>query len=298
MGGVNEWRSQPPRRTIECDSGNSHRFPVGSHGLLKTKNFPPMFLAEPPTTQFDLHFQLAGIPVRIHPLFWLACVVTGSSGDGPMLLVWTVVVFVSVLIHEMGHAIMMRRCGMTPRVVLYMMGGLAIPDSGPFGMGRAGRRTPQNWILISGAGPVAGFAFAGLVILLIIATGGHFSFERGFPHFWSFDLREPVSHDNWLLYMALDSLLWVNIFWGLINLIPVYPLDGGQIAREFMVLRDPWHGIVRSMWLSVIVGGIAVAMGLSMQSMFVVIMFLSLAVSNYRALQQIQGGGFGGGNPW
>lgn len=257
-----------------------------------------MFLAEPPATQFDLHFRLANVPIRIHPMFWLACVVTGASGDGATLLVWTAVVFVSVLIHEMGHAIMMRRCGMAPRVVLYMMGGLAIPDTGPFGMGGTGRRTPQNWILISGAGPLAGFILAGFVVLFIAASGGWFTFERGFPHFWYFELNEPMDANNQLLYIALDSLLWVNIFWGLINLLPVYPLDGGQIAREFMVLRDPWRGMINSMWLSVIAGGIVVVMGLSMQSMFVVLMFLSLTISNYMALQQGTGGGFGRGNPW
>ena len=52
-------------------------------------------------------------------------------------------------------------------------------------------------------------------------------------------------------------MLYVNIFWGLVNLLPVYPLDGGQIARELLELASPADGVRQSLWLSVIaaVGG-------------------------------------------
>ncbi len=73
-----------------------------------------MFSFEPPRTAYDLHFQIAGIPVRVHPLFWLATLILGSnswSGDGNVdpdagmkLLIWVGVMFVSILVHELGHS--------------------------------------------------------------------------------------------------------------------------------------------------------------------------------------------------
>src|SRR2546422_735068 len=94
-----------------------------------------MLRFEPPAhTRYDLHFSLAGIPVCVHPLFWLMTALFGASaGDLIQLLVWIAVVFVSILIHEMGHALMMRWYGQPSRVVLYLAGGLTIPE--PVGWG-------------------------------------------------------------------------------------------------------------------------------------------------------------------
>ena len=63
--------------------------------------------AEPAPTQFDLRFNLGTVAVRIHPFFWLGCLFLGwarfqSLGFGGLLL-WTLCVFVSLMIHEMGH---------------------------------------------------------------------------------------------------------------------------------------------------------------------------------------------------
>ena len=64
-----------------------------------------MFLFQPPPpTQYDLRFAIAGIPVRVHPLFWLITILFGFSADLIQLLIWVFVVFVSILVHELGHA--------------------------------------------------------------------------------------------------------------------------------------------------------------------------------------------------
>ena len=72
-----------------------------------------MLLGEPPRTGGDLNFQLFGIPVRVHPLFWLIAVLLGISGDPQPaeILLWVVAVFVSILVHELGHALTMRAFG-------------------------------------------------------------------------------------------------------------------------------------------------------------------------------------------
>ena len=99
-----------------------------------------MFSLEPPRTAYDLHFRIAGIPIRVHPLFWLAALILGTSGNwdaegnvdpdaGMQLLMWTGVLFVSILVHELGHSFVIRYFGQLPRIVLYMLGGLAITDA-------------------------------------------------------------------------------------------------------------------------------------------------------------------------
>jgi membrane-associated protease RseP (regulator of RpoE activity) len=259
-----------------------------------------------------LNFHLGSIPVRVHPLFWLAALILGARGfdnnpdAGPMLLIWVGVIFVSIMVHELGHAITMRYFGQGARIVMYMLGGLAIPDSSGWGWtgGRPAKQTPQRQILISFAGPAAGFLLAGLVLLSLFALGGACTLDLanypgmpGYPLLGVWIVFPPELTK--LSRVLLIDLLWVNIFWGLLNLCPVYPLDGGQIARELFTLRDPWHGITRSLWLSVFTGvGLAILGLVVWQSLLMILLFGSLAVSSYMALQQFGGGGGFGGRPW
>lgn len=263
-----------------------------------------MFLLEPPRTEYDLHFQVFGVPVRVHPLFWLGTLILGWRGETAEIAIWVGVVFVSILVHELGHAFTMRHYGEAPRVVLYLMGGLAIADRSAWdtgyrkGMGRSAREQ----ILISAAGPGAGFLFAGFIFVCVQALFGEIRFVQDFPLFWRF-IPKPEYDQNAYLSTLVYDLLWCNIFWGLVNLLPVIPLDGGQIARELLQASYP-DGAMRSLWLSVFVGGaVAIAGGMYMQSTFMMMFFGSLAASCYFAIQQMQGrgGGFGGGyggNPW
>lgn len=260
-----------------------------------------MLLAEPPSTQYDLHFEILGIPIRVHPFFWLAGLILGARGDGGMaLLIWMMVFFVSILVHELGHSLMMRRFGISSHIVLYMMGGLAVPDS--MGSGRRADR-PGDSIMISFAGPAAGFMLAALVVVFIIGTGGLFQLTSHFP-FFAFDLNTPPDMNQTPLFLLTANLLWINIFWGLINLVPVFPLDGGQIARTLLSVRDPWKGMTQSLWVSVYAGGAMALMGFMLQSLFMAILFGMLAVQSYFAIKQVGGGGFGGGGfgtggrPW
>ena len=58
-------------------------------------------------TPYDLRFRLLGIPVRVHPLFWVVMAVLGWQDHNlPMVAVWVACVFVSILVHEYGHGLM------------------------------------------------------------------------------------------------------------------------------------------------------------------------------------------------
>jgi stage IV sporulation protein FB len=252
-----------------------------------------MFSLEPPRTAWDLHFSVFGIPTRIHPAFWLVAFILGFNGSqggkNPLpVLIFIGVLFVSILIHELGHALLMRRYGFAPRIVLYHMGGLAIPDQG-FSMGFERRRTRRDtWssILISFAGPGAGFVFAALVILLVFVGGGKFAFDWSrFPEPW-----RVTPGANWpdAVHYLVYSLLFVNIFWGLVNLIPVFPLDGGQIARELLTHRDRQNGMIHTLQLSIGVAIVVAAfMWMVLDQPYAAVMFALLAVNSYLMLQQL-----------
>ena len=95
------------------------------------------------------------------------------------------------------------------------------------------------------------------------------------------------------------DLIFINLMWGLVNLLPVYPLDGGQVSRELLVARSPAAGIVQSLKLSI---GAAIAMAVvgliwfgARHGLFIALMFGCLAYFSYQALASYQGRGYGGG---
>src|SRR5512142_1497159 len=124
-----------------------------------------MLFQSPPPTPYDLRFNLAEIPVRVSPTFWLIAILFGISGSLLLLPIWVLVVFVSILIHELGHAFAFRRYGQRSRIVLHFAGGLTIPEPVSWGSTYANvGLTPNQQIFISIAGPGAGFLFAALII--------------------------------------------------------------------------------------------------------------------------------------
>lgn len=254
-----------------------------------------MLLQEPPTSQADLHFRLFGFPVRIHPFFWVIVVLLGISpgrggGDTPpeALLIWVAVVLVSILVHELGHALAQRHFGGHPKITLHGFGGLASCDDCD--------RSPRSQILISLAGPGAGFALAAAVAIAMRLAGLSIGpdFGRAAEHvtppyaslFGLFYWQLPA---NELASQLIGQLLFVNIVWGLVNLLPIYPLDGGQVSREVCTLNSPSRGIVLSLQISMVcAGAMAVFAAVKWESIFVAIMFGFFAYSNYRTLQAYQ----------
>lgn len=236
---------------------------------------------EPGYTRFDLSFNIAGIPVRVHPLFWLMALFFGGiSGNPLILLAWIPIVFISILVHELGHAFTMRFFGQPARVTLYLGGGLATPDSWGFGSAL----TANEQIIVLLAGPGAGFLFAGLTLGTVAALGGSIGFGLlyGFLPFPSVVLPLSIS----FLSLVIGIILWVNIFWGFINLIPTYPLDGGQVARLLLLKFDRWDGVRKSLWLSVGTGAVMAFVGIFiMGNMYTAVLFGLLAFQSYQMLQ-------------
>ena len=95
---------------------------------------------------------------------------------------------------------------------------------------------------------------------------------------------------NRLAFEFLYDILYINVMWGLLNLLPIYPLDGGQVAEQVFTLTNPQDAIRPTLILSMIVGGIITAAflmkalnatgGMSWQSFYVPVFFGYLTYTN------------------
>jgi Zn-dependent protease len=253
---------------------------------------------EPPSTQYDWNFQLFGIPVRVHPFFWLLSLMLGMRGNTSQgILIWVSVVFVSILVHELGHAVVIRYFGWSPRIVLHSFGGLAIydPNFAPSQSGQRPRRTGSTQILISLAGPAAGFAFATLIVILLHLT------QRAvdFPLFGNWiTIGSGAGLTSIPMRTVVFDLLQVNIYWGILNLMPIYPLDGGQVARELFISNSR-DGVRKSLQLSLAAAAVlAVLSFIRFGQPYMALMFGYMAYMNYQQVKGPFGSGFGGNRPW
>ncbi len=231
-------------------------------------------------TPFDLHFSLFGIPCRVHPGFWVVGAIMGwglVEAGIEFLLVWILCLFVSILVHELGHALAAYHSGYPVQIVLYHFGGLAIyqPSSGSR---FAKRYTTGRAIWISFAGPGAGFVLFGVVFgvkqLLVLSP--------------EVAVQVPLQ-----IWHAIGQLEYINLWWGLVNLLPVLPLDGGNICRELLVWKQGHRGNVTALKVGFVVGAL-VAIGflyLYDGLEYPSILFGLLAFSNYQQYNQ-------GRNPW
>jgi stage IV sporulation protein FB len=233
---------------------------------------------EPTRTQFDLSFRLFGIDIRVHPMFWLLSAILGWNTVNlgfEYLLLWVACVFVSVLVHELGHVFMGRLFGTHGHIVLYSFGGLAIGSSA----------LSNRWqrIAVYFAGPLAGFVLYGLA-------------------WWWAPYLNPRGAR--LLWAATIFLIEINLFWGLLNLLPIWPLDGGQISRDLCDWFHRINGIRVSLGISLLVAGLLAFLTLLntyfatrlaiveripylgfFQGGYLVLLFACLAFNSYQALQ-------------
>ena len=167
-------------------------------------------------TEFDLRFQLFDVPVRVHPLFWLsAAMITWRGENVALTLVGVLVIFVSVLVHELGHALMARRYGFPSQIVLVFLFGLATTT----------RMSPGRNIKVSAAGPIAGLALAALVYVALLAFSQN-------PLVFLSDYKSPRVY-------AVFMMLFFGIFGNVLNLLPCLPLDGGHITEGILDLYGP-----------------------------------------------------------
>jgi hypothetical protein len=178
-----------------------------------------------------LRFKLGPFPVTVYPWFFLSAILLGANqGFGWQMLAWILVVFVSVLVHELGHAVVGLLYGGRPEIRLEAFGGVTFPQL-------PSRPSPAKQFVLSFAGPIAG-------LLLGAAAYG---FVKWLP-------PQPGSITAWVMGQAKA----VSVIWAIFNLLPILPLDGGSMMLSLIegVRRRP--SVVLASWISV-VASIAVA---------------------------------------
>lgn len=203
-----------------------------------------------------LRFSILGFPVTVHWHFWLmAALISGvGSMQGTegltLVLVSMGIIFVSILIHELGHATVMRQFGdRGVGITLYSFGGFA----------QGTIRHPRlRQIAVSAAGPLASVTLG--VLGMVFSSA--------------------LSMDSWLVANALHLWLWVNFGWTILNLLPILPLDGGHITEAAL---GPAR--IRTTLIIGIVAAAAVALlAVTSGRFFTVFFFGMLAYNNWQRL--------------
>jgi stage IV sporulation protein FB len=185
--------------------------------------------SEPPASRLDLRFGFSGIRVRVHPMFWIIVFALGWNLPLVEQLVWVGVVFVSILVHELGHVSSALFFGRRSHVVLYSMGGLTIPEA------HASPLTGWRYGVVAFSGPMAGLLLALLAYLTIPLLGSTSSGLAGALYF---------------------HLVGINVVWSLVNLLPIWPLDGGQVMRSLLSDFGSDFGYSLASGLSLVTAGI------------------------------------------
>jgi Zn-dependent protease len=176
-------------------------------------------------------FTLAGIPIWISPWFLLLLLWFSQGGSFQQALVLSGCILVSIVAHELGHALVAKGFKLSPQIMVHGMGGHT----------HMGQRAPSAGAdaLIIAAGPFAGLVFgavcAAVLFFLLPAD------QRSLGMVWELARAGMYLHDIPVAVQALATLVFMNVVWSAINVLPVYPMDGGLLLRLGMLklLKKP-----------------------------------------------------------
>jgi Zn-dependent protease/predicted transcriptional regulator len=164
--------------------------------------------------------QIAGIGVYVHATFFLLLVWVGFSSmavrqswqDAVAAILFVLVLFAIVLMHEFGHALTARRYGIGTRdIILLPIGGIARLERMP--------ENPKQELVIALAGPAVNVVLAALLAGILLVMGG------------------VQTITNWQTPAGiLTRLMWVNVILAVFNLLPAFPMDGGRVLRGLLAL--------------------------------------------------------------
>ena len=198
----------------------------------------------------------------------LVLIFSSARGMGPSdIAAWVLILAVSILAHELGHAFALRRYGINPVIRLWMMGGMTMSG---FPL------KPKRALIVSAAGPAVGIVI-GLFFLVAFKSLYPLGFDRG-------DLAGFV----------VGNMFYVNLVWGAFNLLPIAALDGGNIATSAFMWAFGERGRTPAMLFvglsSIVIAIVALAIGFTYLAVIVVI-FSFFNPAPYLELWRILTGG-------
>jgi Zn-dependent protease len=206
-----------------------------------------------------LSFKLLGIPIGVHATFLFIALLGAASYRGWDIAVWTAAAFVSILAHEMGHALVARGFGAQGvSITLYGLGGVTTYTH---------TRKMAEWksFIISAAGSAVGITLGGAV--------------------WFADQSGAFTGVGHEMTVFIDSFIFTSLVWGILNWIPIVPLDGGHMVEHFIAIFSP----KKAPLISQIITWIAVAIIVPYAwingyrfGVFIVVMFAFSGLRDYR----------------
>lgn len=234
-------------------------------------------------------FTIFGIPVEVQPFFWITLIILGGANGADSkeaifeIVLFVLAGFISILVHELGHALTARKYGANVHIVLQAFGGYAA-YSGV-------RMDRRQSFLVTAAGPGAGFSLllAVLTGMCVFFGGAEVLAMAGLelfgirPDFLPMELF-TLSQEKPFVFSLLMNFIWINFWWNALNVLPVIPLDGGHMLNAAM---GPSR-IRTTLWISIIVAsGVALFMFVRNPGNFIFPIFLGMfAWQSYQALQQ------------
>jgi Zn-dependent protease len=169
--------------------------------------------------------------VRIEPWFWITMAFIGGAFHAANSLeimevgVFMFAGFLSILLHELGHAWTIRQYGLPTSITLQAFGGYAAYP--------AGRLDRKQSFIVTAAGPAIQFALG--VLLIVLAR--------------NIDIPEGS-----LFRPFLRDLIWVSIAWSVLNCLPVYPMDGGQMLAAVLGPQKKHYVHLISAMVAIVIG--------------------------------------------
>jgi stage IV sporulation protein FB len=213
-----------------------------------------------------IRFSLFGVPVEIQPFFWVTTAMLGGALRADSreaflaVALFMIAAFVSILVHELGHALTIKAFGLPTAVTLQAFGGFATYPSGILNRKKS--------FLVSAAGPAIQLLLAAITFLI--------------------SQYVPAIYTNENADYFFFTIFGISAFWAIINLLPVLPLDGGQILNAILGPRR----IRITLWTTIFTSVIAAILMFQLLGSFLFPIFLaSFGFQAFKALKE-------SGNRW
>lgn len=222
-----------------------------------------------------LSFTLFGFPVRVHATFLILLLFILDSGlSGAAIALWTLAIFVSVVLHELGHAAAVRRFhGYVDGITIYALGGVTVWAELD--------RPIRGWrrFLVAAAGSGVGL-FAGLGLYLFVEVGGLGEMgTRIVRSPWNVALVAADQLGEYLIFFV-GAFIWVSVVWGLVNWLPIGGLDGSKMLREVLIKVFGPSGDLQARIIGVVVALAAAWWFWNLGSTIAPLVFIMFAVAD------------------
>lgn len=226
-----------------------------------------------------IEFSLFGVQVKIHPTIWaslavMAYLLTGEEQGLAGMSLFVVAAFLCLFAHEMGHALAGRWLGGgRPVIELEWLGGICSNN--------VSRLNRTGIILTTAAGPLTSLALMIPVLAGLMMAGCSFSLAwQQMQNMIIFE-RPQTLLDAYppMMILFISQVVQVSFWWSILNLLPIFPLDGGIIMTNLMRRPRRMHLV------SMVVAGVLALASFALGLYAMVVILMLLVMYNHRGLQ-------------